>query len=118
VLAQIYLTLAGAVRAGGEGAAQFLEEAAADLSSEQPDLIDQHASPFGPRVHCRIVRERMARHEDGALILHRRHCLTPAALGEELARLAGTREPAAPTETKGAGAELRAQLGLVAGGRR
>lgn len=46
-------------------------------------LIDQQHSDLGPKVHCAIVRERIARGEPGAFIQNRKHFLTPEAYAEE-----------------------------------
>jgi hypothetical protein len=63
------------------------------------EIVDQKASPLGPRRHCAIVRARMLRGDNGASIVGRRFYLTRSALDEEV-RAVGARVVAKPTSAK------------------
>jgi len=83
-------------------------------AGSDPDWVDQHASPLGPRRHCTAVRRRVGASDGAAAIIGRRCLLTPAAIQEELARSTKTKAPAEDTEA------FAAELGLklVKGGKR
>lgn len=97
-------------RAEADEWARIAEEA----SAERRDMVDQSASPLGPRRHVARVRARVAAGADGAVMVGRRALLSPAALQEELAGLTKRKPVEAKPETTGSRLERR--LGLVAGG--
>jgi hypothetical protein len=85
------------------------------------DLLDQHASPAGPRVHIRIARALLERGAAGVTRAGRRWLLTRAALTAELEAMGRARaamEARAQSCAEGPAAELRRELDLLHGGRR
>ena len=107
-----------------EGVVTELAERVAGLVIERlqagtPGMIDQAASPLGRRRHCAAVRRRVSRGDPGAVLVGRRHLLSPEALAEELRRCndkAGKNE-AVPATTN-VRAELDRELSVLRGGRR
>lgn len=97
-----------------EAFAASLRESAARRDAELRTWVNQRESPLGPKRHCRIVRARRARGDSGAAIAGRLFLLSTAALNEELSRLGSKQE----TTKASAASDLRAQLGLVVGGRK
>lgn len=91
-------------------AADECDRVAAEQHAERRDWIGQRESPLGNRRHCAAVGARLAAGKPGAAIVGRRHLLSAEALEEELAGGAKRRP--------GVGADLRAALSLVGGGRR
>lgn len=94
--------------------ADELDRIDAEQAAERRDWTAQESSPLGRRRHVRAVRARLARGAPGAALVGRRALLDAVALAEELAAL-GARKAVVASNTAG---DLRAQLGLVVGGRR
>ncbi len=69
-----------------EFARMVAREIVALQREEPPEMIDQHASPLGPRRHCAAVKRRLAKGLPDASIVGRKHLLTPEALQQELGR--------------------------------
>lgn len=63
-----------------EAQAAALRALARDTQTDVSNMIDQHASPLGPRRHCAVVQKLLAQGHSGASIVGRRHLLTPEAL--------------------------------------
>jgi len=98
--------------------AQALRALAQDAAKCDPsELIDQHASPLGPRRHCTAVKRRVAKGQPGASIVGRKHYLSPDAIQQELSqalprkRSANDTAPRKPTPVD----ELDQKLKLLAG---
>jgi hypothetical protein len=81
-------------------------------------MVDQAASPLGPRRHCAAVRRRVAHSEPGASVVGRRHLLSVAALAEELNRTTARPERCAKPAGNSVRSELLAELRLTAHGQR
>jgi len=92
----------------GELLAALAQGVAAELRAGDLSMIDQSASPLGPRRHRAAVRRRIQRGEGGASVIGRRHLLTKDALDAELAAITGAPKPKSAKR-----AELLAELGLA-----
>lgn len=113
----LYLVLAQVARARGEAEARVFEDAAAAGDAQRSEWVDQSQSALGKRRHCAAARRVVA--EGGqAAIIGRRHLLSPAAIRAELERLTKRTGQKHQSPAGSAASELRAQLGLVGGGRR
>jgi hypothetical protein len=97
-------------------AADEADRIAAEEREEKRDWVDQSGSPL-KRHHCGAVRRVVAAGGEAAII-GRRHLLSPAALRAELDRLTKRGSQNRHGAADSPATELRAQLGLVAGGRR
>jgi len=123
--AEHYRVLARAARAAGEAKAQVFEDAARAAAAAHRDWVEQTGSPLGRYRHCTITQRRIADGADGAVVVGRKHLLSPSALAEELAALSKAKRPAlakpegpAAPPAEASPEALRAKLGLVGGGRR
>lgn len=69
-------------------AKQIARELHALRAANSDGWVDQHSSELAPRVHCRVVRQRMAEGRLDATIVRRdgkrAYLLTPDALREEV----------------------------------
>jgi hypothetical protein len=81
---------------------KLIEQIETEPRPEATSMIDQTASDLGPKRHCAVVRRRIYEDKPGALIIGRRHLLSPEAYAEESGRRfrppqkAGARIPVAP----------------------
>jgi hypothetical protein len=89
----------------------------AQLREGPPGMVDQNASPLGPRRHCAAAKRRMARGEAGASKVGRRYLLSPEALSEELGRASRRRSAPEGASAMSPAEELRRELAVLRGGR-
>ena len=83
-MSNLAVTLEAQAAALEAQAAVLRELARNEAKSDPKDMIDQHASPLGPRRHCAAVQKLVAQGKPGASIVGRRHLLSPEALEVEL----------------------------------
>jgi hypothetical protein len=96
-----------------EAAARRARELDAQERAALRDWIPQQKSPLGPRRHVRVVRSRIARGGDGAVMLGRRALLSPSALEAELNALTEKRPKLAKGDPTSTAQRLERRLGLV-----
>jgi hypothetical protein len=88
-------------RFGKAFAQEVAKELAKELRAANDEWVSQINSPLGPRVHCSMVRRRVARGLPDAVIDGKRFLMTREALVEEM-RARGMKRPLAKTEPEGA----------------
>lgn len=69
-----------------QGCERLIERLETEPRNELVGMIDQHGSDLGPKRHCAVVRRRIQDDKRGAIIVGRRHLLSPEAYAEECAR--------------------------------
>jgi hypothetical protein len=69
-----------------QGCERLIERLETEPRDGGAGMIDQTESDLGPKRHCAVVRSRIKENEPGAIIIGRRHLLSPEAYAEECER--------------------------------